>query len=176
MCGSGTLLCEALMHHARIPAGYLRTTFGFERLPDFDATIWQTEKAAADNAIRSLADGLITGSDIDPEAVSATRRNLSALPGGDAVRTRQADFRKLEIKNATIICNPPYGMRLGRGGDMAGFYKSLGDFLKQRCTNSIAYIYFGKREWIKSLGLRASWKKPLVSGALDGRLVKVEVY
>ena len=26
------------------------------------------------------------------------------------------------------------------------------------------------------LGLRASWKKPLVNGALDGRLVKYELY
>ena len=107
----------------------------------------------------------------------ATRKNLGALPGGELVRTRVADFRKLDkIQDATIICNPPYGLRMGRGENMAGFYKSLGDFLKQRCTGSTAYIYFGKREWIKKLGLRTSWKKPLVNGALDGRLVKVEVY
>ena len=53
---------------------------------------------------------------------------------------------------------------------------SIGDFLKQRCTGSTAYVYVGKREGIKSLGLRTTWKKPLVNGALDGRLVKVEVY
>ncbi len=176
MCGSGTLLCEALMHYALIPASYLRSSFGFERLPDFDANLWKKEKETADSQIREIPAGLITGSDIDPEAVISTRRNLKALPGGDAVRTKQADFRMLEIKDATIICNPPYGMRLRRGEDMAEFYKSLGDFLKQRCTNSTAYIYFGKREWIKSLGLRTTWKKPLVNGALDGRLVKVEVY
>ncbi len=177
MCGSGTLLCEALMLHARIPAGYLRSSFGFERLPDFDLSVWQSEKSIADQEIRSPGDGLITGSDIDPEAVVATRKNLRALPGGDAIRTRQADFRKLEpINGATIICNPPYGLRMDRGEDMAAFYKSLGDFLKQRCTDSTAYIYFGKREWIKKLGLRTTWKKPLVNGALDGRLVKVEVY
>ena len=28
MCGSGTLLAEALMHYCRIPAGYLRKRFG----------------------------------------------------------------------------------------------------------------------------------------------------
>ncbi len=176
MCGSGTLLCEALMHNCRIPAGYLRKQFGFERLPDFDPGIWHMEKSVADQEIRSPGDGLISGSDIDPEAVIATRNNLRALPGGENVRTRQADFRTLEIRDATIITNPPYGLRVNGGEDMAGFYKSVGDFLKQRCTNSTAYIYFGMREGIKSLGLRATWKKPLVNGALDGRLVKVEVY
>ena len=177
MCGSGTLLCEALMHHARIPAGYLRPSFGFERLPDFDQSVWKREKEAADSTIREIPARLITGSDIDPDAVVATRKNLGALPGGELVRTRVADFRKLDkIQDATIICNPPYGLRMGRSENMANFYKSLGDFLKQRCTDSTAYIYFGKREWIKKLGLRTSWKKPLVNGALDGRLVKVEVY
>ncbi len=176
MCGSGTLLSEAFMHYTRIPAGFLRESFGFEKLPDFDAAVWKTEKKTADTEIRDLPEGLITGSDIDPEAVIATRKNLRALPGGEGVRTRQADFKKFEIRDATIICNPPYGMRLQRGEDMGSFYKSLGDFLKQRCTNSTAYIYFGQREWIKSLGLRATWKKPLVNGALDGRLVKVELY
>ena len=36
MCGSGTLLSEALMHYCRIPAGRLRQKFGFERLPDYE--------------------------------------------------------------------------------------------------------------------------------------------
>ena len=41
MCGSGTLLCEALMRVCRIPAGYLRPRFGFECLPDFNKALWQ---------------------------------------------------------------------------------------------------------------------------------------
>ena len=36
MCGSGTILCEALMHYCRIPAQYLRKKFGFFNLPEFD--------------------------------------------------------------------------------------------------------------------------------------------
>ena len=36
MCGSGTILCEALMHYCRIPAQKLRQKFGFFHLPDFN--------------------------------------------------------------------------------------------------------------------------------------------
>ncbi|MCK5675882.1 MAG: class I SAM-dependent RNA methyltransferase, partial [Verrucomicrobia bacterium] len=46
-CGSGTLLCEALMKQCNIPAAYLRKKFGFLRLPDFDATVWNQVKTKA---------------------------------------------------------------------------------------------------------------------------------
>ena len=41
MCGSGTLVTEALMHYRRIPAGILRKRFGFEFLPDYDRKSWK---------------------------------------------------------------------------------------------------------------------------------------
>ena len=65
-------------------------------------------------------------------------------------------------------------MRAGK--DNKTFARELGDFLKQRCQGSTAYLYFGKREMIKSIGLRSTWKKPLKNGSLDGRLVKYELY
>ena len=42
MCGSGTLLAEALMHYCRIPSGYLRgkKATGVRFLPDYDAAVW----------------------------------------------------------------------------------------------------------------------------------------
>jgi putative N6-adenine-specific DNA methylase len=65
---------------------------------------------------------------------------------------------------------------MGRGKNLAEFYKKFGDFLKQRCRNSTAFIYFGAPEFIKNVGLKPSWKKQLSNGGLDGRLVKLEVY
>ncbi len=41
MCGSGTLLCEALLHYCRIPSASERINFGFQYLPDFQPDIWQ---------------------------------------------------------------------------------------------------------------------------------------
>ena len=60
--------------------------------------------------------------------------------------------------------------------DPAEFYRRFGDFLKQRCTGATAFVYFGDRQWIQKMGLRPSWKKPLNTGGLDGRLVKYELY
>lgn len=177
MCGSGTLLCEALMHVCRIPANYLRTRFGFENLPDFDPELWQRVKAEANAALRPLPEGALAGSDISKKAVLTARRNLSQLPSGQQVPLDVRDIHDiLDLSETTIITNPPYGIRQEKNKDLSPFYQQLGDFLKQRCPNSAAHIYFGDRHYIKKIGLRPTWKKPLRNGSLDGRLVKYDIY
>jgi putative N6-adenine-specific DNA methylase len=177
MCGSGTLTCEALINYCRIPAGFLRKKFGFELLPDFKVNIWNSVKNEAIERIRSIPEGLISGSDISKEAVSSARRNVNLLPNGNMVNFIVTDFNNINgLYDYHIVCNPPYGIRMEAGNGIEHFYKSLGDFLKQRCRGSDAYIYFGNRELIKKIGLKPSWKKPLISGGLDGRLVKYELY
>ena len=177
MCGSGTILTEALMHYCRIPAAFKRSRFGFESLPDFDKKLWVKVKAEADSAVRELPEGLIQGSDISPAAVEIAQANSRNLPSGARIKFRVKDlFKSTGISDAVIISNPPYGIRMGEKDSLPAFYRDLGDFLKQRCTNSQAYIYFGERTYIKDVGLRTSFKIPLKNGPLDGRLVKYEMY
>jgi len=177
MCGSGTLLCEALMRYCNIPSGIFRNKFGFECLPDFDGSIWKQVKKEADTSIRELPQGLLAGSDLSEEAVAAARINIMGLNYGKHVSVERADFRALPVlEGQVIVANPPYGIRMKEDEDLETFYKDLGDFLKQKCKGSIAYIYFGERRHIKKIGLKASWKKPIKAGGLDGRLVKYEMY
>jgi len=177
LCGSGTLLCEALMQYSHIPAGIFRNRFGFEFLPDFDGAVWKQVKKEADGHIRELPQGLIAGSDVSAEAVSAARTNLMGLHYGNNVSVERADFRKLPaLERHVIVTNPPYGIRMGRDENLEMLYKNLGNFLKQKCKGSAAFVYFGEREYIKKIGLKASWKKPIKAGGLDGRLVKYEIY
>ena len=75
-----------------------------------------------------------------------------------------------------IVCNPPYGIRLGDKMEMAPLYNAFGDFLKQKCQTATAFVYLGDRQLIPQVGLKPRWKKPLVNGALDGRLVKFDIY
>ena len=176
-CGSGTLLAEALMSRCRLPSGLLRKRFGFEYLPDFDASLWLRVKDDSENRIQPLRDGLLGGSDLAPEAVRAARVNLEALPFGDRVELRISDFRNLgSIQDTLLVCNPPHGIRLRETADISFFYKALGDFFKQNCKGSSIFVYFGKKELIPLIGLKPSWKKALPSGGLDGRLVKFEIY
>lgn len=177
MCGSGTLLAEAHMSYCRIPAGFLRERFGFQNLPDFEPATWAAVRAEADAGMRNLPEGMIRGSDISGEAAAIARRNLSSLPSGERVRIRTAAFQDLEgLEGTVILTNPPYGIRMGSSAEVEGLMKDFGDFLKQRCKGSRAFIYFGNRQMLKQIGLRTAWKKPLRNGPLDGRLAAFDLY
>jgi len=176
-CGSGTLLCDGYMRASRIPSAFLRRKFGFEKLPDFDSGLWDRVKEKGIKGIQSLSRGTISGSDISMEAVRSSKHNCSLIDKKRVIEIKRTDvFNHEKIEGKTIICNPPYGIRMGKTMDLSTFYKKLGDFLKQRCNGSTAYIYFGERKYIKNIGLRPAWKKPLSNSGLDGRLTKYELY
>ncbi len=180
MCGSGTFLSEAGMIAAKLPSGYLKKRFGFESLPEFDRDAWMAVRAQADAAVTDIPAGRIAGSDVDQTAVNATRDNLRELRIHRSIRVKPVDFRKLKpITDSIIVCNPPYGKRIGPNDtDMPidAFYKHFGDFLKQNCKGCTAYIYVGDPVSGKYIGLKSSLRMPLTNGGLDGRLLRYELY
>lgn len=177
MCGSGTLLAEAALGYCRIPAAYNRVRFGFESLPDFDAGLWEKVRNEFDLRRRELPAGLIAGSDIDPQAVAAARGNLAGLPGGERVTIECLDFRDHPgVRDGLLLCNPPFGVRLGQGERLKELYGQLGDFLKQRCPGSTAYILCGNSQLIPYLGLKPLRRFVLFNGPIECRLLKIEIY
>ncbi|MDI3503523.1 MAG: rRNA (guanine2445-N2)-methyltransferase [Candidatus Cloacimonadota bacterium] len=176
MCGSGTLLAEAAMLYCRIPAGYLRDNHRVEFMPNFERRLWEQMKCEEDSQIRELPVGLIQGSDINPQAVKAARENLNSLPSGKNIDIKQQNWEDFEGNySGTIISNPPYGVRLDSRHEINKFYNALGDFLKQKCKGSTAYILCGNKDLVKELRLRAHWKKTLKNADLDTVLAKIMI-
>ena len=174
MCGSATILAEALMEYCQIPAGYLRTHTALKNMPDYDKQIWENIVQTENDKIIPLPKNTISGSDIDPNSVEIAKTNLKKLPFGECINIFTADFKDLPQKeNMTIICNPPYGVRIGKNENIIKLYNEIGDFLKQKCKNSEAYILCGKKELIPALRLRAHWKKTLKNGNIETKLVKI---
>ncbi|HDR04171.1 MAG TPA: class I SAM-dependent RNA methyltransferase [Candidatus Marinimicrobia bacterium] len=176
MTGSGTLILEALMNKAKIPSGYLRRDFPLFKIPEFDE-LFQQQKKKMNGEIISPPAGFLTANDHSAPMIETAKYNASALPESAFIHWEQKDFRKLPgFENQVLLCNPPYGIRQGDKKNLQGLYRDLGDFLKKKCTGAAAYIYFGEREFIAAIGLHPKWKKTMRSGALDGRLVKFELY
>ncbi len=103
MCGSGTLLSEALMHHCNIPAGYLRKKFGFKMMPEFDKITWQTVKTEQHGKIKRLPSKLLFGSDNSSEAVAAAKKNNASLPNGDKITFKTKRFQDIQRVEKKII-------------------------------------------------------------------------
>jgi 23S rRNA (guanine2445-N2)-methyltransferase len=177
MCGSGTILAEALMHYCRIPAQTLRTNFGFFYMPDFNKEVWLKVKDDCDKKMRPLPEGLIAGSDMSDIVLKSARENLARLPYSDAIELTCKKFQEVEeFANGTLITNPPYGIRLGNIEEVKILYKELGDFLKQKCKGTSAFIYTGDPALRKSVGLKTTRRIPLVNGKLEGVLLQIDSY
>ncbi|MGZ3461398.1 MAG: THUMP domain-containing class I SAM-dependent RNA methyltransferase, partial [Archangium sp.] len=78
----------------------------------------------------------LLGFDKDPEALEAARRNVKAAKLAEEIRLEEGDATKLPPLpegGGLILTNPPYGDRLGSGGQkgMKSFYFKLGDSLRQ---------------------------------------------
>jgi len=177
MCGSGTILCEALMYYCRIPAQKLRKKFGFYNLPEFDRKVWTKVKEECDKKIRPLPKNILRGSDKSQEAIKVAKNNLSRILYSENIELSCRPFQHVKsFENGTLVTNPPYGMRLGETEEVRTLYKEFGDFLKTNCTGSSAFIYTGNPELRKFIGLKSSRRVPLDNGKLEGVLLQIDSY
>ena len=177
MCGSGTILCEALIQYCRIPTQKLRKKFGFVNMPDFEKEKWKRVKDEYDSKIRPLPKNIIRGSDKSREAIELAKENISRLPYSDSVELSRKAFQEVKgFENGTIIVNPPYGVRLGKMDEVKALYKNFGDYLKTNCKGTSAFIYTGEKELRKHIGLKTSRRIHLDNGTLEGVLLQIDSY
>jgi len=171
MMGGGTILLEAALMALNIAPG-LKRHFAFENLSNFEMIEWQRLRKDAQGAALEPRPLPIFGSDSDPMMVRAAGLNLQAAGVFDCVRLMQADFLNVDPPTATglIVSNPPYGVRLGSEDDLIGFYRAIGDNLKQHFPGWTACMISGDPEFPTAIGLKASRRTPLFNGPLECRL------
>ena len=171
MCGSGTFLLEAaLIAHDMAPG--LARKFGFFRLNDFDAALWQRLQDEAKSRRQAAIAQPIWGSDASADQVERARQNLAAAGLHDAVQLKRADLLELAAPAAegVMVANPPYGVRLDEQERLAAFYPQLGDALKKNFAGWRCHFISADMQLPKLIGLKASKRTPLYNCALECRL------
>jgi putative N6-adenine-specific DNA methylase len=179
LCGSGTLLIEAVRRAlGRAPGlgGGAGRRFALQRWPDFDSRLWQREvSSAAALAREQLADGTplapIVGLEQDGSVLAQARSNAEAAAVAPWLDLRQGDCRDFVPPpgQGLIVCNPPYGARLGERQELEALYADLGAMLKQRCGGWDLWLLSGNPELTGALRLRASRRIPVSNGGIDCR-------
>ena len=177
MCGSGTLLIEAACKALRIAPGCTRT-FAVERWPQHGKKMkqWLTEVRAA--AVQLAKAGLsgprpeIAGSDCDQRAIDATAANLEASGLSDVVQLRLADARALppQAAGTVVICNPPYGERIG-GPQVDTLYAELGQAWRGKGLSTV-HVLSGSPEFAASFGWTQTARAHLNNGGIDTELLR----
>jgi putative N6-adenine-specific DNA methylase len=75
-----------------------------------------------------------------------------------------------------VLCNPPYGVRLGDEEGLKPLYKKLGDVLKRRFNGYTAFLLVGNAALAPCIGLKASRRIVLFNGPIECRLLRYELY
>lgn len=178
LCGSGTLPLEAAFTSLNIAPGLYKDKFGFETWHNFDQSLWESILAEAKKKKQSQLQAPIFGSDSDLEVIEQARRNANSCNLENHISLKQQELAEIEAPSdrGVIICNPPYGKRIGEVDELGGLYKLLGDVFKQRFKGWTAYILTGNKELAKKVGLKASRRFPVYNGDLPCTLLKYELY
>jgi putative N6-adenine-specific DNA methylase len=177
MCGSGTILIEASLLAADAAPGLLRRRFGFETWPSFDKAAWNRLVEEARSRRRKSPCGRITGSDVSAEAVAAARKNCEAAGMSRWVSFEVRDFADLpgQAGPGVIICNPPYGERLGEVEELKSLYRRMGEVFKERFKGFTAHVLAGNPRLAKQIGLKPRARTQLFNGPIECQFLRFDL-
>ncbi|RUO55711.1 bifunctional 23S rRNA (guanine(2069)-N(7))-methyltransferase RlmK/23S rRNA (guanine(2445)-N(2))-methyltransferase RlmL [Pseudidiomarina homiensis] len=174
-CGSGTLLLEAAMIVLGHAPGLRRQSWGLQRWRQYQPQLWQqlineAEQRFAQASERSQL--TIYGSDNDPRMLGIADQNATRLGITDRCHWQASDATKTQAPSSTVghcvmLCNPPYGERLGEEVETLLLYRRLGQQLRQHFAGWQIAILAGDESLLKRLKLRSHKKYKLYNGALE---------
>ncbi|MEL7332755.1 MAG: THUMP domain-containing protein [Cyanobacteria bacterium J06560_2] len=178
LCGSGTLPLEAALQSLRVAPGLFRERFGFETWLDFDEALWDNMLNDAEDQQQEDMAAFVGGSDRNPNVITQANSNAQKCGIEHLVQFQQSELADVEAPadSGILLCNPPYGERLGKDTDLGAFYKQLGTVLKQRFKGWTAYVLSGNKALSSNIGLKSASRSPVYNGALLCQLMKYEIY
>ena len=180
MCGSGTLAIEAALIATNTRPGLFRTNYAFMHLQGYDEDLYLEERGKLENHVIDDVPGLrIIATDYDREAIVNAEKNAKAAGVADLIEFNKLDFEDTHVpegRAGVVFLNPEYGERLGEQEELEVTYKSIGDFMKQKCKGYHGYIFTGNMDLAKKIGLKASRRIEFYNSKIDCRLLEYELY
>ncbi|MCK9621637.1 MAG: bifunctional 23S rRNA (guanine(2069)-N(7))-methyltransferase RlmK/23S rRNA (guanine(2445)-N(2))-methyltransferase RlmL [Methylobacter sp.] len=181
MCGSGTLLLEGAMIAADYAPGLLRDYFGFTGWKKHDAECWKALRAEAEQRKKIGLEKLpvIVGFDQNRHTVNTALAHIANAGLQNKIHVERRDIEDAEPaeswKPGLLICNPPYGERLGDEQETAELYKKFGETLKAHFIGWKAAMIISNPELGFRLGIRSQKPITLFNGALECKLLRMDI-
>jgi len=174
MCGSGTFLIEAVNQFLGVPIN-INQVYLFENWLDFRKDIYLNEKNKAKNKIINYEKlPTIIGCEINKKVFEQANVNISLAGLENYIELINNDFLALQLSctPGIIICNPPYGKKLGDENELICLYEQMGIFLKNNFSGWEFWLLSGNPKLTKYLKMKSSLKIPVSNGGIDCRWIK----
>jgi len=136
--------------------------------------LFERLRAAARAAERTTTPPAVLGSDREPTAIAAARRNAERAGVLDRVALEVRELADAApppgAATGLLIANPPYGVRLGAVEPLGALYRSFGDVAKARFSGWKVALVTSDPSLAHASGLAFSAEIPLFSGGIRVRL------
>jgi putative N6-adenine-specific DNA methylase len=177
LCGSGTFCIEAAWLALKRPPGLTRRRFGFMGWMDYDVALWTAVRDEARRGVLKELPAPILGFDVRGDAMHFSQTNAKAAGIGHLLTFAKrdvADFEPPPGPAGFIICNPPYGERIGEEKDLVGLYKTIGKVFRERCHGWKLFVFTGNAFLARQMGLKPARVFDLFNGKIPCRLLCYE--
>ena len=169
-CGSGTIPIEAAMFKRNIAPGLSRD-FAAQGFSQISEKLWH-ETVEEAKSLEKDVPLEIYAYDIDKDTAELAGENAKIAGVDKYISTGVLDATSLFIDkpNGTIICNPPYGERLGTKDECEELYRKIGKNFP-RLNNWSYYILTSHEEFESLFGRKADKKRKIYNG-----MIKCNIY
>lgn len=188
MCGAGTLLIEAAMIACDLAPGLVRVRnggrWGFEHWLQHQPGLWQevmTEAEARAEAGAGVAASLrMWGADQNPRMLKIAKANAERAGVAPMIGFSQSAIEHFEKPDfmagaGLMVCNPPYGERLGVIEELKETYLALADMSKRQVPGWQLAVFTGNPELAREMRLRPKRVNKFFNGALPCELYLYEL-
>jgi putative N6-adenine-specific DNA methylase len=173
LCGSGTFCIEGAWVALNRPPGLTRKWFGFQGWLEFDRGLWAAIRDDARRGVRKALPAPIRGSDQRTDAVEFARTNARAAGVGNLLhfeRQDVADARPPAGPPGAVICNPPYGERIGDEKELVGLYRRIGEAFAAHWPGWRVFVFTGNDRLARQVRLPVVGSTPFFNGKIPCRL------
>jgi len=166
-CGAGTIPIEAALIGRNIAPG-LHREFVAERWPVISSNLWSETREEAQDSIRSSLDERIMATDIDGRTLKAARQSAESARVAADIHFQEKPFIELTSKRrfGCVICNPPYGHRIGDQWEVDELYKNFPHVLRRLPTWS-HFILTAHPDFERAIGQTADRRRKLYNGRIE---------
>src|SRR3990167_1716878 len=171
-CGAGTLVIEAAMMAAHVAPGLLRQDQSLCHWLGHQPSLWGKIRVHAFQQVKAIPNCSISGSDSDANLIEkaiANAERAGVLP--------LVNFKVMAMHNSRpvaatglLICNPPYGERLGDATPLIPLYQSLGVTMHQHFQGWRAAVLTANPLLAKAIGLRSEKQYAFYNGPIECKL------
>jgi 23S rRNA (guanine2445-N2)-methyltransferase / 23S rRNA (guanine2069-N7)-methyltransferase len=175
-CGSGTIAIEAALIAQKRAPGLLKPIEAFAGgrvYPELFRAL-QKERTTAQGEVSS-GSVQILASDKSPTSLKDARNNLSRAGCSHVVKLDNSDARSLRVKDALIVCNPPFGERLLP----AESEELLSEFVRQVkhfCSPARLALILQEGDLEKAVGLKPKHTLKIENGPRSAKFLEYEIF